>query len=420
MTETATKTAQKKEEKTALVKIATPEAFEKLLDSIPKFRQIETMTRPQIVDQAGKDFYNDFQGGMQFVAAALKGTMCFAKVMLASAPYVNKWRDLFKINVKLPADDPKRVTFRSAGIVVPPGLTIRTNDKDVEIKEDDAIGWTNFCMVAWRKTPQEVNRSLNPDGVRKALPAYQEEAGPRRPTSHGIQPTGPASTQGRPQPGDVKDYRVHVTAEYEEEEEEEEETENPSPVANAKPIAPEPTGVTLELPHFKPGDVDTLFSFLSADDLVGAQGPLDAVFGELETDFDLAKKAEQLARRIVEQFCTSKSVIKVTVTCEKKKGMLEDEDDPDPDGGGNGGDVITASDEKAMEEHQAALDATDRKKELAKQKRRHTRSKNKRKEQQQAIQQIEDYSEAIKLGGDAVAKPDEKPEVPFTPADEVL
>ena len=86
-----------------------------------------------------------------------------------------------------------------------------------------------------------------------------------------------------------------------------------------EPAPARPTIALMPVPKLKTGDVDALVNFLNADSVVGAIPPMDAVFAEL-TDFDLGKKAEQLARKVVEQNISDASeLIKVTITIKKKK-----------------------------------------------------------------------------------------------------
>jgi len=74
----------------------------------------------------------------------------------------------------------------------------------------------------------------------------------------------------------------------------------------------------MPIPDLKSGDVDALIAFLNADSVTGAVPPMDAVFGGL-SDFHLVKKVGELARKIVDQCATNKSIAKVTVTIGEKQ-----------------------------------------------------------------------------------------------------
>jgi hypothetical protein len=287
--------------KTALAKSPDAGEFQKLMESIPRYTEIKNLDRPAVEDMAAKDWFHETVTALNVLAGSLTAAASFVELIHKSAPYVRKIRDLMKINRKMAANDPNRKTWKSVGIVIEPGTTINTNGTEVEVKEDDPIGWTSCCAVIFKKTPQEVNRAIS--GVQRSLPAYAADEEPN------------------PNPGGGE-YKVTKQPIAAEEDEDEDET----PVEPAPSFRPK---AMMPVPVLKQGDVDALIKFLQADSVVGDLPPMDAVFSGL-SDFDLSKKAESLARKIVEEYGTDKATFNVKVTMKKKPKVDEPIDEEEP------------------------------------------------------------------------------------------
>jgi hypothetical protein len=167
MAKQATKLAPEPETR-ALAKIPDVDSFQQLLDSIPRYNEIKSRTGTEQAILAADDFHSGKLDGLQFLAAAVNAAEAFTKIILDSKAYVNKYRDMFKINSSMSKQHPDRMkwtalgvkTFRDFGIEVPEGITYTANGKEVAVTSDDPIGWTNFCYVVVKRSPQHVNNKF--------------------------------------------------------------------------------------------------------------------------------------------------------------------------------------------------------------------------------------------------------------------
>ena len=284
--------------------------FTKLVESLPFYKEMKTMTRPQKVAFAATQWFCHTLDTLNVVGSLFTGTASLAEIICEYAPFVEKIRSLAKENAGKEEGDAGRITWKSIGVV--PTATYKLHGKEITIKEDDAIGWTSLCAQVMRGTsPQYVNRVIN-EKLRPALPAYRleeedEEAfAPSNPprSSRNIKPFSPAGSSESAQESTVKvsaDGKVTQT-----------------PFAKPGTQEEKPAPKMMPIPDLKTGDVDALIAFLNADSVTGAVPPMDAVFAGL-SDFDVAMKAGQLARKIVDEYVTNKSIAKVTVTIGKKQ-----------------------------------------------------------------------------------------------------
>lgn len=279
------------------------------LDTIPRYAEIKSLDRTKVVELAAKDWFDNNTDGVKLLTASYKVAESFADLITTSAPYVQKWRDLMRINGSKAMQTPDRTkwealgikTFKSFGLSVIAGTTVVMNGKEVEVTEDDPITWTKFCKVKFDRTPQAVNGNIRA-AIGETGKAYQPDPDHQAPAQRTITPPSPDGGG----PSTMQEYQVNLTPIPKEEDEDEDE------------LPPAPKAKMIPVPNFKSGDIDALVNFLNADTVIGAVTPMDAIFGEL-SDFDLAKKAEQLARKIVEQYGTEKSTFTVKITVKKAK-----------------------------------------------------------------------------------------------------
>jgi hypothetical protein len=183
----------------------------------------------------------------------------------------------------------------------------------VAVTSDDPIGWTNFCYVVVKRSPQHVNNKFA-ETSKTIGSTYLPE-----PESHPSPiPTNIAAPVTPPPTGVTTSYKLVPDTDDDEEVEDDETLLNKL----GDRLGNTPAKAMMPVPVLKTGDIDALINFLNADTVIGAVTPMDAVFGEL-SDFDLAKKAEQLARKIVEQNGTKDVTFTVKVTAKKVKKVDE-------------------------------------------------------------------------------------------------
>jgi hypothetical protein len=338
----ATKQALEKAPEQDLQKVPDVGDIQKILDSIPRFNDIKNLDRTEVVKMAAKDWFDNNIEGVGLITNSLIAAESFMTIIVTSAPYVQKWRDLMKINSSKAMQNSDRSkwaelgikTFKSFGIVVPEGTTVPMNGKDVPVAEDDAVTWTKWCHVVWRKSPQVINGKI--DTTRKALGSTYVPEPEHHPASvPNIQPLAPPA-----QGGTMKEISLHIEEDGEVTVKEPE-IETPDLLDKLKArVGEAPAKAMMPVPNIKPGDVDGLIGFLNADTVVGAVTPMDAVFGGKEViGLHLAKKVEQLARKIVEQYGDKNHTFTVKVEAKKVKKVDEPIDEPiDPN-------VFTEADE---------------------------------------------------------------------------
>lgn len=327
MAKQATKLAPEPETR-ALAKLPDADSFQNILDSIPRYNEIKSLAGTDQANLAAKDFYHNKIEGLQFIAASFTAAVAFTELITSSKHYVAKWREMFKINQsKAKQYDRSRwdeteinvKTFRSFGIEVPEGITYTANGKEVTVTSDDAIGWTNFCYVVLGRSPQHVNNRLaeTTKTIGSTYLPEPETAPPSPiPTNVGV-PVTPAPT------GEVERYKLVEQDDEDDEDVEDDDTSLLNKLGTRLGnTAPGPTKAMMQVPDLKSGDVDAFIKFNQADSVVGAVPPMDAVFGGLE-DFHLAKKVGELARKIVKEYGSDKSVLVVNVTHMKKQKVDE-------------------------------------------------------------------------------------------------
>jgi hypothetical protein len=325
----ATKQALEKAPEQDLQKVPDVGDIQKILDSIPRFNDIKNLDRTEVVKMAAKDWFDNNIEGVGLITNSLIAAESFMTIIVTSAPYVQKWRDLMKINSSKAMQNSDRSkwaelgikTFKSFGIVVPEGTTVPMNGKDVPVTKDDAVTWTKWCHVVWRKSPQVINGKI--DTTRKALgTTYLPEPEHHPAPIPAIHPPAPP-VQG----GTMREVSLHIDEDGEVTVKEPE-IETPDLLGKlGTRLGAAPAKVMMPVPSLKQGDVDAFIKFNQADSVVGAVPPMDAVFGGLE-DFHLAKKVGELARKIVKEYGSDKSVLVVNVTHLKKQKVDESKSVP--------------------------------------------------------------------------------------------
>lgn len=132
MAKTATKQALEKAPEQDLQKVPDVGDIQKILDSIPRFNDIKNLDRTEVVKMAAKDWFDNNIEGVGLITNSLIAAESFMTIIVTSAPYVQKWRDLMKINGAKAIQNPDRSkwaelgikTFRDFGVVVPQGATV--------------------------------------------------------------------------------------------------------------------------------------------------------------------------------------------------------------------------------------------------------------------------------------------------------
>lgn len=283
-----------------------------ILNRLPLYSTLKNLDREEKVKKAAADWFCRPLDCLNAIAAALNAAMSLAEVVSVYAPYIMKVRDLAKKNAAMEEGEAGRKTWRDLGII--PNAAYKLHGKEIVIKEDDPISWYGVCAQVFHSSPQYVNRKVN-DTIRPALPAFTFEE-EKDNSSSGITPLStPTGDESM-----VRTFTINAKPDAGDEMDEEDET----PVSSiVKPVTKQVA--TMPVPEIKPGDVDGLISFLAADGVTNAVTPLDAVFGEVESDFQLAQKLQQFNDRIIAIYCTKLSVIKVKVTCTKVKQVAKDQ-----------------------------------------------------------------------------------------------
>ena len=109
------------------VAVAGPADFESLLKSCPRYTEIKTMPQQELRDLAANDWQNDTPACLNTCGLVMTASVTIAEFILQSAPYIQKVKEMMKINAKLAAEGKPHKTFKSEGITVPPGTVVKNH-----------------------------------------------------------------------------------------------------------------------------------------------------------------------------------------------------------------------------------------------------------------------------------------------------
>jgi hypothetical protein len=289
----------------------------------PKFEELRAMKPEAREALAAKMWFHDTRSLLEMVAPVIGSTKFLCEVIPVMAPVIRKLHSLAKINQRLPKDAKERITWKMIGHT--PTTSIKTNDREIKVMEDDAIGWTSLCGEIFQTSPAYVNK------LTAQLPAL--------PTDEEFVPETAEETKAESDAAVAKKQRRADADAAKAKSKREAQEAQTATAAAAKAEEPGKTKATtaktatgnaaagttakktetpthsntilIPAPEFRQGDVKALYDFLDGNGCSGLV-PLDAVFAEYKVK-EFAEKLERFALMIANAFHNDKLSVRVTV-----------------------------------------------------------------------------------------------------------